>query len=599
MKKSMIACFVFLVVVSLVLSACGAPATETTAVVETATSAAIATTVPETPTIVPTATDANVEILPINSVTKSQPVAYPKEIVAVDKSLAAEKLVVPSDITDAPAGTNVKLWLSDPRSPEKALTGGGIFLQPPGGDFNFIPANDDGTLFLTLESGEYQIDSTEPNGLDNVMSRHRYVLTVSASGEASIADLDKDERGFFAITLDVPSSMSAAAEAEYERLSKLATEPASTYIPTSACQLSDLVTPDRSFAVDLSAGFPKVRVRLPSYGRIKALIVPVDFPDVPGKDDPLAYFTPVANGVTDFYYQQSYGRLAFDFTIVPNWVRVPFTSTKYGTGGGVGAGDPDGYRSAVIALTDPEIDYSQFDAVYYLVPKEMPMANMGWGPAITFPNITSNGVIINGATGGADMYEVERNGIEGARWKWMAHETGHAFGLYDEDLNHESQSLGYWGIMAMSWSNEAIELGAWDRYLQGWLTDSQVICLEKDKISSEGETVKLDPLVRQTAEIKSIMIPLSASKILVIESRRNEGLDHLLTEHEGLLVYTVDTSIGQLGGGYVIQPRVDSTDKSSFLDAALQIGDSITIDGITITVTDSGKDGDTIKIESQ
>ncbi|MFN8381678.1 MAG: hypothetical protein U0V02_07050 [Anaerolineales bacterium] len=596
MKKNII--IIFCLVVSLLVASCeGGQATEQPTAMQV-TEAATATSAPE-PSQEPTPTSELAATIPsINSVTKSQPVAYPKEIVAEDGASAA-KLIVPSSVANAPEGTNVKLWLADPRSPEKPLVGGGVFLQPPGADWYFTPANDDGTIFLTLESGEYQIDSTEPNGLDGVMSRHRYVMTVSASGEATIADLEKNERGFFAITLDMPEEISPEAAAEMERLTALAEEPASTFVPTSACQMPDLVTQARSFNTDLSAGFPKVRVRLPSYGHIKAIIVPIDFPDVPGKDDPVSYFTPVANGVTDFYYQQSYGRLAFDFTIVPNWVHVPFTSTKYGTGGGVGAGDPEGYRTAVIALTDPQIDYSEFDAVYFLVPKEMPMANMGWGPAITFPNVTSNGVIINGATGGADMYEVERNGINGARWKWMAHETGHAFGLYDEDLNHESQSLGYWGIMAMSWSNEAIELGAWDRYLQGWLVEDQINCLEKDKISAEGETVTLAPLVRQDVTVKSVMIPLSDSKILVMESRRNEGLDTLPSSYEGLLVYTVDTSIGQLGGGYVIQPRTGFTDKSNFQDAALRIGDSITVDGITITVIDSNKDGDIVKIQLQ
>jgi hypothetical protein len=92
--------------------------------------------------------------------------------------------------------------------------------------------------------------------------------------------------------------------------------------------------------------------------------------------------------VRDFYYAQSYGKVAFDFEIVSSWVRAPFTSTKYGTGGSVGAGDVAGYLKAIISLTDGAIDYSGYDAVYFLVPKEMPMANMGWGPAITSPHCT-------------------------------------------------------------------------------------------------------------------------------------------------------------------------------------------------------------------
>jgi M6 family metalloprotease-like protein len=287
--------------------------------------------------------------------------------------------------------------------------------------------------------------------------------------------------------------------------------------------------------------------------------------------------------------------VAFDFDIVSNWVRAPFTSTKFGTGGSVGAGDPNGYLNAIISLTDGAIDYSGYDAVYYLVPKEMPMANMGWGPAITYPHYTSNGVITNGATGGADMYYTENNGIVGGTWKWMAHETGHAFGLYDEDLNHASQSLGYWNIMAMSWSNNAIELGAWDRYLQGWLPQSQVNCSEMASITSEGTTTKISPIVRQDKEIKTIMVPLTASKILVIESRKSESLDKIAADREGILVYTVDMTKGQLGGGYEIQKRIGSTDRN-FEDAALRAGDSITVSGVKITVMLLDASGDTVKI---
>jgi hypothetical protein len=202
---------------------------------------------------------------------------------------------------------------------------------------------------------------------------------------------------------------------------------------------------------------------------------------------------------------------------------------------------------------------------------------------------------MNGATGGADMYYVENNGIVGGTWKWMAHETGHAFGLYDEDLNHASQSLGHWSIMAMSWSNHAIELGAWDRYLQGWLPQSQVNCVEFSSLTVDGLVTKISPVVRLDKEIKTILIPVTSSKMLVIESRKKESLDNIATTNEGVLVYTVDMKKGQLGGGYEIQKRVGSTDPN-FEDAALRTGDSITVSGVKITVTELSNVGDTVKI---
>ncbi len=393
------------------------------------------------------------------------------------------------------------------------------------------------------------------------------------------------------------TAVSAAALAKRVALDALAAEPASTFKAQSPCQMADQVTPNRSYGTDLSAGFPKVRTRLKSYGNVKALIVPVDFTDVRGKDDPVAFFKPIAENVNKYYNTVSYGRVAFDFTIIPNYVAMDFPISKYGMANTVGAGDVNGYLKAVIAATDAEINYADFEAVYFLVPKEMPMALMGWGPAITGPHKVAGGYIINGATGGADMYYVEKNGISGGTWKWMAHETGHAFGWYDEDFKHESPTLGDWGIMAMSWSNDVIEVGAWDRYLQGWLEEAQVGCTAKSSLVTAREFT-INALGENNGDLKSVMIPLSKSKMLVMESRRKSTLDNFSNTGEGLLVYTVDMAIGQLGGGYVTIRRPGSVDPN-FRDAALRAGDSVTVDGVTITVTKASTSADVISVISK
>jgi M6 family metalloprotease-like protein len=330
---------------------------------------------------------------------------------------------------------------------------------------------------------------------------------------------------------------------------------------------------------------------------VKALIVPVDFTDVVGKDNPVTFFTPIAEGVNKYYNIISYGRVAFDFTILPNYVHMDFPINKYGIANTVGAGDVAGYRKAVLDATNSQINYADYEAVYFLVPKEMPMSLMGWGPAITAPYEVTGGYIINGATGGADMYYVTNNGINGGTWKWMAHETGHAFGWYDEDYKHESPSLGDWGIMAMSWSNDVIETGAWDRYLQGWLEESQVGCTSKSSLTTSREFA-INALGENNGDQKAVMIPLSPSKILVMESRRKSSLDNFTQTREGLLVYTVDMTIGQLGGGYKTIRRPGSTD-ATFRDAALQQGDSVTVEGVTITVTKSAANADTVTISAK
>ena len=91
------------------------------------------------------------------------------------------------------------------------------------------------------------------------------------------------------------------------------------------------------------------------------------------------------------------------------------------------------------------------------------------------------------------------------------------------------------------------------------------------------------------------MVPISTSKILVIESRKSESLDEIPTGKEGVLIYTVDMTKGQLGGGYETIRRAGSTDPY-FEDAPLRPGDSVTVDGVKIQVNELATSGDSITV---
>lgn len=529
----------------------------------------------------------------MHSATLKAPVILPLQVVARPPAQPAAP-PVPATLAAAPAGSNLKLWLYDPRSSAGAALATGIFLRnvTDNGAWNFVAAGADGSLYQQLASGaSYEFDVVEPQG--GKLQRRRYQASVSGAGAVVLQDQNADANGYYAVTVGMPADVTAEVKLRQEALRLLAERPVSSFRQTSQCQLLDAVAPQRSFATDLSAGFPKVRTRLPSFGQLRSLIIPVDFPEVAGQGDPGSLFTPLANEVRDFFHKQSYGRLAFEFDILPNWVRLPFNPSKYGFTAVNGSGDFSAYRNDIFAMLDGQADFSRYDAVYILVPKEMPMAKMGYGPAITGPSWTSTGYVINGATGGADMYLQPGN-----EWRWMAHETGHAFGLHDEDLDHRTQTLGHWGIMAMNWSRNAIENVGWDRYLLGWLPEEQVACLPKETLSSAGTSVALAPLVRQDAGTKAAMVPLSGTRILVMESRKNEGYDRIAAGNEGVLVYTVDMTLATLKGGYRTVRRPGSIDPN-FEDAALRSGESVSVDGVTVTVTASGKDGDTVRISRQ
>jgi hypothetical protein len=110
-----------------------------------------------------------------------------------------------------------------------------------------------------------------------------------------------------------------------------------------------------------------------------------------------------------------------------------------------------------------------------------------------------------------------------------------------------------------------------------------------------GVTQLIDPIARVNELTKAIVVRLSSSKILVIESRRNEGFDVLTPSQEGSLVYTVDMTIPSIKGGWKVQRRPGSTD-SQFVDAALRAGDVITVEGLRIEVISRDQNGDTVKI---
>jgi M6 family metalloprotease-like protein len=464
----------------------------------------------------------------------------------------------------------VKLWIYSPTEKSTIAGSPGVFYQKTGSDWKFLPANPDGSFYTNFSEGNYSIDIVEPNPAQFV--RKRYTATVNASGVFSIRRMLPNSLGFFTVTVDLTVPVKS-----------------NSFVPTSQCQLRD-----QTNNPEMNVGFPKAPGRLPSFGTIRALVIPVDFADVVGKRPPSEEFTPMTDGTNDFFYKMSGNKVKFDFQVLQNWVRMPVSSSfhKLGTWS---SGDVDGYWKMAVDTADPLVDYSQFDVIYVLSPREIPSSSMAYGPAGPLGEtrmLTDDGAIRNITSSGADAWQ---NIGQGTPWKWMAHETGHLFGLHDLYVSPGDAVYGTWDLMSNSWSVGAIELNAWNRYLMGWLTDSQINCLNAADLNSTGVNQLIDPIARVNDLTKAVVVRLSSSKILVIESRRNEGLDVLTPSQEGSLVYTVDMSIPSIKGGWKVQRRPGSTDPE-FVDAALRVGDVITVEGVRIEVVSRGQNGDTVKI---
>ena len=90
-----------------------------------------------------------------------------------------------------------------------------------------------------------------------------------------------------------------------------------------------------------------------------------------------------------------------------------------------------------------------------------------------------------------------------------------------------------------------------------------------------------------------MVVPLTETTALVVESRRKLGYDFRLSK-EGVLVYKVDTSV-PTGEGPIV---VGSTSKPPYASALLGPGEAWNWDGYSVTVKEVTPAGDLVEIST-
>jgi hypothetical protein len=104
----------------------------------------------------------------------------------------------------------------------------------------------------------------------------------------------------------------------------------------------------------------------------------------------------------------------------------------------------------------------------------------------------------------------------------------------------------------------------------------------------------------KTSNEKLLVVPLSGSEVLVVESQRAAGLNYKLPQSsEGALVYYVNIAEKRQGYGYKVlgvKGKKISTDPFLLADWTLKDGESLNFKGIQIEVVESGEFGDVISV---
>ncbi len=363
--------------------------------------------------------------------------------------------------------------------------------------------------------------------------------------------------------------------------------------PASApTNITDCKLPVADGRGDVSiGGWPRIDERLKSTGDVTATVVMVDFSDAPASMTPTDAFARISPSA-DVFKEMSYGKLNYAFKPQLKWYRMSKKSSDYVAGGWTFNKHRD-YITEAAKLADADVDFSKTDSLIILANPDA--RGMGYsGPAFAATRksgITLDGKYIsNGATSAYDLND----------WKsiWLNHEVTHTLGLVDlyaftqSNPANRHDNLRYTGEFSYmgfsSYESNAPSLLAFERWNLGWINDSQINCLKDFK-----STILISP-VQTSGGVKAVIIPISRTKALVIESRRASGIDKNIAK-SGALVYVVDSSI-QSGQGPVKVFPSDVTSDPRYLKAPRALGESVTTEGITVKVTKSDDSGDTVEI---
>ena len=329
-------------------------------------------------------------------------------------------------------------------------------------------------------------------------------------------------------------------------------------------------------------------------------VVPMDFSDDVATTSPQVDLSQISAFISNFYQHESAIKLNITWKIPSKYIRAPQPLSSYDIGGNFfkGTSSPTNlfsFAHSAITAADPSIDFSGATIVALVFP-----------PGTT--NAQSGSFMAEAAEPGANWSTAEgefhnlliAGAMEGDpvafQWTWM-HEMTHMFGFTDvrtivSNGNQDSSPMGVFDLMN---SEVAPELLAWQRWLLGIILDDQVYC----ETSKKAVSVWLHPVEEESSNKKLLVLPISKYRAVIVESRRRMGFDsNLGTSSQGVLVYVLDTTAIYRTSPMTVIPRSGSTDNTWRTDSLLKPGDSVVIEGYSISVAESGPFGDVIKVSS-
>lgn len=359
------------------------------------------------------------------------------------------------------------------------------------------------------------------------------------------------------------------------------------------CKIKENNENRRGMPTQLAAGFPGVNI-IQKTGVVKWALIPLDFPDLPGEANFRTRIDEQMRLTSDWFNTVSEGKFKVEWVVQDNWVRLPSPTSQYA----IDRSDnldrvPNGIKlwNDAMRESDKVFNFTGVQTVNFILPKGHSVITetsqgFPWDAAVK-NLVTNEGSVSSFSIPGKFNDELRRQ-----YYPYLIHEFGHAMGIPHIGSSREPNE--YMGLDIMSnQDGYSKELSGWLRFVAGWLSDEKVYCQEFSTLNSTDLT--LIPLSDSSSGIKMVVIPVSETKAVVVESRRETKFScSMPTKRNGVLVYTYDATLSH-GQNFLkpITPEGRVTEYSSdcpvvgYPNPILYKGQKITVEGVTIEVIDS------------
>lgn len=388
-------------------------------------------------------------------------------------------------------------------------------------------------------------------------------------------------------------------------------------VEDNICKLKEVSTFRRSTPAALASSFPAASgMSLPRTGTINVKVVYIEWDDLSGTKEDYDYNLWSAKMFSEFYRVMSEGKLNLKITAEPEWISVGESWKADVIPEGMEGGSWQSkqylqpFIDRIVSSVDPAVDFTGVDVILFGTPS----ANIVVDSLHVFGNSgvvarTNEGAIVDMFSLGRRIYE-HRESLPG--WVQYSHEIGHSLGMPDlRDWSKADKNTKY--IVNPMFGHEIMDnqdagsrsISGWMKWVQGWLDDSQVNCIEASSINKEYYKLNSANAIAVSNEL--LVIKVSDTRLIAVESTRWDSRFDLrtTTKANGVIVYTVDANLGhQEGPLKLISPR-DITRYLSddhvwpdwrVLDVVMLPGDSVIVENITIKVEKSLIDTDVISI---